>query len=97
MRFTTRRPNPVFSEEYAAIREHIISARRRAGLSQRELASRIGKCHSHITMIERGQRRIDTLELFAIATALGRGPAELFVEVAQRIAAVGRADGDQAG
>ena len=38
----TRRPNPVFSDEYAAIRGLLVEARGRAGLSQRQLAARIG-------------------------------------------------------
>ena len=86
----TRRPNPVFSDEYAAIRGLLVEARGRAGLSQRQLAARIGKCASHITMIERGQRRIDTLEFLAIAVALDLCPAELFSNVAERVADVRR-------
>lgn len=85
-----RRPNPVFSDEYAAIRGLLIEARGRAGLSQRQLAARIGKCASHITMIERGQRRVDTLEFMAIADALDLCPAELFRDVVERVADVRR-------
>ena len=78
----TRRPNPVFSDEYAAIRGPLVEARGRAGLSQRQLAARIG--------IERGQRRIDTLEFLAIAVALDLCPAELFSNVVERVANVRR-------
>lgn len=80
-----RRPNPVFTDEYAAIRELVVDARRGAGLSQRELAARIDKCASHVAMIERGQRRMDTLELFIIAKALGREPSDLFAELVERL------------
>ena len=76
--------------EYAAIRGPLVEARGRAGLSQRQLAARIGKCASHITMIERGQRRIDTLEFLAIAVALDLCPAELFSNVVERVANVRR-------
>lgn len=69
-----RRPNPVFSDEYCALREALIAARRRARLSQRALAARIGKCGSHVCMIERGQRRIDVLEFYQIARALDIDP-----------------------
>lgn len=69
-----RRPNTVFSDEYQALREALIAARRRARLSQRALADRIGKCGSHVCMIERGQRRIDVLEFYLIAHALGIDP-----------------------
>ena len=39
MRFASRLPNPVLTEEYAAIRELVVRVRRRAGLSQRDLAA----------------------------------------------------------
>ena len=41
-------------------------------------------------MIERGQRRIDTLEFLAIAVALDLCPAELFSTVVERVADVRR-------
>jgi transcriptional regulator with XRE-family HTH domain len=88
MPVASRRPNPVFTDEYAAIRALIVGARQRAGLSQRQLAARIGKCASHIAMIERGQRRVDTLELFVLAKALGRTPSDLFLEIVEGIEAV---------
>jgi transcriptional regulator with XRE-family HTH domain len=82
-----RRPNSVFSDEYVAIRRHLRRARLAGGLSQRALAGRIGKACSHVSMIERGQRRVDTLELFAIARALGRDPVDFFAAIARTIAA----------
>ena len=81
MTFTPRRPNPVFGEDYAALRGVLKAARRRAGLSQRTLGARLGKCQSHINMIERGQRRVDTLELYFIARALELNPSDLFAEI----------------
>jgi transcriptional regulator with XRE-family HTH domain len=73
-----RRPNPVFSGEYQHLREILITARREAGVSQRELAARIGKCCSHVSRIEQGQRRVDVLEFYRIAASLGAEPGELF-------------------
>jgi transcriptional regulator with XRE-family HTH domain len=66
----TRRPNPVFSEDYAVLRTVLIEARRVAGLSQRDLARRLEKWPSYIAMIESGQRRIDGLDLFRLNPAL---------------------------
>ena len=87
-----RRPNPVFSEEYRALRETILDARRRAGITQRELAKRIGKTPSHVACIERGERRIDTLEFYRIARALGLSPAALFTAVAEQLDALGHGE-----
>ena len=80
-----RRPNPVFSTEYQALRDVVREARRAAKLSQRGLAARIGKEPSHVAMIECGQRRIDSLELYRMAKALGVPPAELFGRIAARL------------
>lgn len=76
-----RRPNPVFGPQYARARDVLLRARRRAGLSQRALAHALGKASSHVTRIERGQRRIDLLEFHAIARVLRRDPVELFSEL----------------
>ena len=81
----SRRPNPVFSDEYALIRTSVVEARKNARVPQGELASRLGKAKSHIGMIERGQRRIDTLELYLIAEALGLDPVEFFQAIARRL------------
>jgi transcriptional regulator with XRE-family HTH domain len=80
-----RRPNPVFGPDYARARAVLLRARRRAGLSQRALAHALGKANSHVTRIERGQRRIDLLEFHAIARALGADPVGLFAELAAEL------------
>lgn len=76
-----RKPNPVFSADYESLRQVLLKARRDARISQRTLAERIGKSHSHVCMIERGQRRIDVLEFCTIAASLGANPLQLFAEV----------------
>lgn len=81
-----RRPNPVFSPEYQRARDVLLRARRRSGLSQRELAHALGKANSHVTRIERGQRRIDLLEFHDIARVLGVDPVGLFAELAAELA-----------
>lgn len=81
-----RRPNPVFSEEYRTIREVLIASRHAAGLTQRALAARIGKCSSHVAKVEAGQRRVDVLELYQIAVALELEPAVLFEAMSGRLA-----------
>jgi ribosome-binding protein aMBF1 (putative translation factor) len=76
-----RRPNPVFGDDYEVLRRVLIQARRRSGLSQRQLAAAIGRAQSHIHLIERGQRRVDALELYYLANALGFSPLALFAEL----------------
>jgi len=91
MAFQFRRPNPVFSDEYRALLEVVRRARSRSGLSQKALADKIGKAQSHIFMIERGQRRIDSLELYFMAKAMGLEPEDLFGQIVRRVDAVAEA------
>ena len=80
---SARRPNPVFSDEYAAVRQVLVSARIRAGVSQRGLAARLGRAQSHVCRIELGERRVDVLEFYLIAKALGVNPTGLFSDIAR--------------
>jgi ribosome-binding protein aMBF1 (putative translation factor) len=86
----SRRPNPVFSEEYRCLVEVLVCARRQAGLSQRALARAMGKSQSHVSKIELGERRVDALEFHHMAEACGVEPAELYGRVAARLAAMRR-------
>ena len=51
--------------------EQLRALRARAGLTQSALAERLGVRQTVVSEYERGQRRIDVLELRAIAVALG--------------------------
>jgi transcriptional regulator with XRE-family HTH domain len=81
MAWSSRRPNSVFSEEYEVLRRVLVECRFESGLTQRALAERIGKCPSHLSMIEKGQRRLDTLELYRIALACEIEPEVLFAKM----------------
>ena len=71
----------IYTEAQAAVAAAFVAARRAAGLRQIDLAAAIGKRQSYISDIERGQRRVDVLELFAIAKALGREPGDLYLQL----------------
>lgn len=67
----------VFSDRYALFLAAIVQARKDAGLTQSELASRLGKPQSYISKAERGERRIDVVEFLELAEALGIDPAAI--------------------
>ncbi len=48
----------------------LVAAREKAGLTQQQLADRLGKPQSFISKYEGGERRIDVIEFIAIADAL---------------------------
>nr|WP_279391801.1 helix-turn-helix transcriptional regulator [Shimia aestuarii] len=49
----------------------LTEARITAGLTQSELAEKIGEHQSFIARLESGQRRIDVVEVVALAEAIG--------------------------
>lgn len=71
----------VFSARYSQFLVVMTQARRDAGLTQSQLANRLGKPQSYISKAERGERRIDVIELIEIAEALGRRPIDLISEL----------------
>jgi transcriptional regulator with XRE-family HTH domain len=64
--------------EHKIVGTCLADARRRANLTQQELAKRLGKPQSFVSDYERGQRRIDLMEFLIIARALGVDPQEIF-------------------
>lgn len=75
----------VFSPSYQAAVRVLVAARKTAGLTQRELAKRIGRTYSVITNVERGERQVDVVDFIAIARALGIDDAALIRRVAEAI------------
>lgn len=73
---------PQHNREYAAFRGRLVAARLEAGLSQQEVADRLGKPQSWISKNESGERRVDAVELAKLAKVLKR-PIAWFVETAQ--------------
>lgn len=66
-------PDPL----YARLGERVLSARRHMGISQQQLAERVGLTRTSITNLERGRQKIQIHTLYAIAEALGVGPETL--------------------
>jgi len=74
-------PKSVFSGAHEHVVALLTEARRHSGLTQAELAERIGKDQTFISLIERSQRRVDVLEFYALARAMGQDPVELYTRL----------------
>jgi len=61
----------VHTPEYASLRSELRGAREKAGLSQRELATRLKVPHSWVAKVETGERRIDFVEFCWFVSACG--------------------------
>lgn len=66
------------SREYRLLTELLIEARKKAGLTQQELADSLEKPQSFVAKYERAERRLDVVEFIWIANAIGREPSALF-------------------
>lgn len=79
----------IHSSQYAAFLKALRQARRRAGLTQIQLAEKIGETQTFVSKCERGERRIDVVELRAFCTAF-EIPLKQFVVAFERALDVSR-------
>jgi transcriptional regulator with XRE-family HTH domain len=61
----------ITSREYAVLLREFRDARKRAGVTQIELAERVGESQSFVSKCERGERRLDAIELREFCRAIG--------------------------
>jgi transcriptional regulator with XRE-family HTH domain len=72
-------------EHHQIVGTTLMAARRRANLTQVELAGRLGKPQSFVSSLEAGKRRMDVIEFLMIARTLGADPVEIFAEIVASI------------
>lgn len=66
-----------YDKAQAVLVGELVALRQRAGITQRELAGRIGFIHNSIVRIEQGKRRVEFVELVLICAACGE-PVDAF-------------------
>jgi transcriptional regulator with XRE-family HTH domain len=69
--------------EYGRVGEALHEAREQRGLTQADVAARLGKPQSFVSTYERGQRRVDILEFVTIVAAVGADPIKVFTQILQ--------------
>jgi ribosome-binding protein aMBF1 (putative translation factor) len=55
----------------------LIEARRKSGLSQEDVADKLGRPQSYISKCESGARRMDVIEFIEVMKAIGMDPTVL--------------------
>lgn len=68
------------NSDYQLLLSILRTTRKRVGVSQVELAERLGNTQTFVSKCERGERRIDAVELVEFAEALGVPPIDLLSE-----------------
>jgi len=65
--FRVNSKDVTYQKAYRKFLLRLIEARRQAGLTQVEVAKRLGRAHSFISKCELGERRVDFVELRQLA------------------------------
>jgi transcriptional regulator with XRE-family HTH domain len=78
----------IYSQSYQVFLRRLKLAREDAGLSQEDVAKRLGRTQSFVSKCERGERRIDIIELRDFCCAIG-------VDFRQFVAAIDKELGDK--
>lgn len=68
----------VASSSYGALISGLVAARKKAGMTQRDLAAALKKPPSWVAKVEQRERRLDVVEFVAVARALDQNEVELF-------------------
>jgi transcriptional regulator with XRE-family HTH domain len=71
----------VFTQPYGSFLEALVALRKERQVTQVELARRLGKPQQFVSRYELGVRRLDVVEFYAVAKALGVEPSDAFVRV----------------
>ena len=74
----------VHPKDHAIVGAALADARKCAGLTQQQLARRLCKPQSFVSNYERGQRRIDVLELLKIVEAFEGNARKVFMDIVAR-------------
>jgi len=64
------------SARHKILVDFIVSKREAAGLTQTQLAAKLGEYQSFVARLESGQRRIDVVEFLELAIVLGFDPSK---------------------
>jgi transcriptional regulator with XRE-family HTH domain len=76
----------VFSPAYRRLREWLIDARHARSLTQAQLAHVLGRPQTFVSKYERGERRLDFVEVLEIAEALHVDVGDLVADLRRQSA-----------
>lgn len=75
----------IHTPAYQALVDFLVDARRKAGLTQKELARRLGKPQSFVAKLESRERRLDIVEFLIVSRVLGFDPCEAIRRVEETL------------
>lgn len=81
-------PASLFTAAHRELVAAVIAMRKRAGMTQRELAAAVGREQNYVGRIETGQRRVDLVEFVSLCRACGADPRAEAAELVKKIEGV---------
>jgi transcriptional regulator with XRE-family HTH domain len=72
-----------FSRRQKQFQEALADARERAGMTQAQLAARLGRPQSFVSKFENGERRLDVIEFLDVARALRIDPVRVITDLSR--------------
>jgi len=66
-----------YTDTYRVLIERLIQARRKRGMTQAELALKLGRHQSFVSKIENRERRLDVVEFLEITRLIGEDPHDI--------------------
>lgn len=66
---------------YRKLTALLLEARHKAGLTQQEVADRLGTHQSYVAKVEKGERRIDVVEFVQLVKAIGTSSTALIRKI----------------
>lgn len=85
MKNTTTLRTSIHSTEQEWLRRYFVSQRKQLGLSQRELADKLGVIASFISKIETGDRRLDVVEFIRYCQGLELDAESVIRQLKERV------------
>lgn len=74
------------SEEYRCVTDCLVEMRKKAGMTQRDLARKLQREPSFVWRIENGERRLDVLEFHWVCQALGQHAGRVYMQLVEAFA-----------
>lgn len=71
----------IWDEEYRKLIDALKMARKSAGLTQQDVADRLGRPQSFVAKVEGCERRLDVVEFLHLCRAIGAEPATFFENI----------------
>ena len=81
MRRTTK------TDQHLTFQELLLATRKANGVTQAEVAKRLGRPQSFVAKVENGERRLDVVELVSYARAIGAEPLVIMTAMDEAVEA----------